>query len=1292
MKAAPPSPPRDRIAGPGISALQIVLIYAGISALWILFSDRLLSFLLRNPETITYISTLKGWFFVVITSLLLYSLLRRLCANISESLQRESRSQAEQLRTLTLLQAITNNSTDSIFVKDREGNYQLANPALENLLKCPLDKMIGCDDFALFPPTLAEQFRTDDQRIMLSGKTETYHESLTLEGKTRPYLTTKGPLLIDGRIEGIFAISRDISALKQTENEIRESLASAREREAELEAVFQALPDLFFRLAADGTILDYRAQSSTDLYRSPAQFLGKRIYEVLPPEVATPLADHIAATSESGHMQVFDYDLPMAHGTCRYEARLSRFGQRDELICVIRDITGQYQAQQALKQSEQHFRSIFEQASVGVALVESRSGRFIRVNQYYCDLLGYTSEELTGGMTFQEISHPDELQENLEKTSRMLAGEIDRYEIEKRYYHRNGSVIWVRLTASPNWQPGETPENHIAVAIDITGSKQAKAALQENEQRLRTLINATPDIICFKDGGGRWLEANKADLELFSLQDVEYQGKTDRELADFTAPLYRDAFLACEETDEAAWKQGGVCRCEETISKPDGTTKTYDMIKVPLHEEDGTRKGLIVLGRDITERKRTEQLLAQADNEWNQAMDQIQDIIYLVDMQRRLVRANQAFYRLADSDFEQCRGRHIVELVHRDSAEAANCPVCHAQDNQIETTLTLEPGHPGNPTGRPFEVNLKVLRDEAGRATGMLVSLHDLSHARQTEERLRLAASVFENTDEGVVITDAEGTIVEVNRAFTEIQGYARDEVIGKNPRIFKSGRHDDAFYRSLWHTLEKTGHWRGELWNRRKNGELFPKWQTISRVTDSSGRVTHYVGVFSDVTQIKRSQEQLEHLVQHDALTDLPNRLLLNERLEQAIKHAERQQTQLAVIFLDLDNFKHINDSLGHPVGDQLLQAVASELLQAVRQDDTVARIGGDEFVLLLEDIGKPEHAGIAAQKVMSAFDQPFQLDNRSIRITASLGICICPEDGKDPATLLRNADSAMYRAKKEGRNTYQFYTEELTRNAFERVQLENNLRQAIENGEFRLLYQPQKALESGRIIGVEALIRWIHPEQGMISPAHFIPLAEESGLIHPIGEWVLRNACLQGAVWLQQGIEFGRIAVNIAGPQLQRGNLAQHVLRILAETALPADRLELEVTEGFIMREATSAIRQLSLLRKAGVTLAIDDFGTGYSSLSYLKQLPIHKLKIDQSFVRDIPDDINDMAIADAIIAMGRSLDLTVIAEGVETEAQENFLKTAGCQEGQGYLYSRPVGPEEIERLLEGQVLASS
>lgn len=1262
---------------------RIVLLYAGISLLYILFSDALVSRLLNDPEMINIASTLKGWLFVLVTSLLLYLLMSHLAENAYRATEREQRMTAEQARTLTLLNAITQNSTDAIFIKDREGRYLVANPAMARLLDRPPEQIIGRTDFQLFPEAEAQRFRRDDHRIMDSGKTETFHEPAIGKDKTLPYLTTKGPLLIGDKIEGVFAIARDISKLKRAENEIRESLHRVQEQEAELRVVFQALPDMYFRLAPDGTILDYRTQNSAELYTPPEAFLGQRIQDVLPGDLTRLLETNISQACETDQIQVFEYDLSMDGDNRHYEARLIRLPEKGQLICVVRNISDQHQAKQALLLSEQRFRTIFEQAAVGVALIDSRSGRILRINQRYCDMVGYSSEVLTTSKTFREITHPDDRQEDQDNMELMLAGRIDQFSREKRYLHRDGSIVWCNLNVSPTWQPHEEPSNHIAVAIEITKRKRAEAALRESEEQLRTLINATPDIICFKDGQGRWLQANEADLKLFSLTDVDYRGKTDRELAEFTAPLYREAFLNCEASDEQAWQAGGSYRCEEEIPTIDGTTHIYDVIKAPLRGEAGRRDGLIILGRDITARKRVEQQLARADSEWTQALDQFGDAVYLLDMDLRLLRANKAFYKMSGLDPEKSLGRTITELMHP-GGEADLCPICSKLPAERETVFTLEKDDALNPDEKPIEVKIKLVRDASGIKTGMLISLHDLTHSRQIEERLRLAASVFENTDEGVIITDGDGNILDVNHAFSRIQGYSREEVIGKNPRMFKSGHHDQSFYRDLWRTLTETGHWRGELWNRRKNGEIFPKWQTINSVVDAEGNLTHYVGIFADITHIKQSQEKLDHLGHHDALTDLPNRLLLNERLEQAVKHAERHNTLLAVIFLDLDNFKHINDSLGHPVGDQLLQEVAKKLLQATRQDDTVARIGGDEFVLLLEDIGKPENAGIAAQKITAMFTEPFQLAEHSIRVTASLGICICPQDGLDPDTLLRNADSAMYRAKEEGRNTYQFYTEELTRNAFERVLLENNLRRAIEEEQLRLLYQPQFDLQSGRVIGLEALLRWDHPELGTISPAKFIPLAEESGLIHPIGEWVLRTACRQGRQWQERGIDFGRIAVNIAGPQLQRGNLVNEVMTVLEETQIQTDRLELEVTEGFIMQQAESAITQLQALRDLGLTLAIDDFGTGYSSLSYLKQLPIHKLKIDQSFVRDIPRDRNDMAIADAIIAMGKSLELTVIAEGVETRAQADFLKLAGCQEGQGYLYSKPVTAEVAEAML--------
>ncbi len=551
----------------------------------------------------------------------------------------------------------------------------------------------------------------------------------------------------------------------------------------------------------------------------------------------------------------------------------------------------------------------------------------------------------------------------------------------------------------------------------------------------------------------------------------------------------------------------------------------------------------------------------------------------------------------------------------------------------------------------------------------------------QTEQRLRQSAAVFKSTVEGVIITDHQEKIVDVNQAFESITGYQREEIIGLTPRILKSERHDMSFYRDMWKSLSETGQWRGEVWNRRKCGEVYPEWLNISSIHDGSGALTNYVAVFSDITSIKRSEEELDHLAHHDALTDLPNRLLFNSRLRQAIKHAKREDSVLAVLFVDLDRFKNINDSLGHSAGDSLLQQLAVRLKGALRLDDSVARISGDEFVILLEQIGDSENTAVAVEKIMKVFDEPFRLDEHQISITASIGISLYPMNGEDASTLLRHADTAMYRAKNEGRNSYQFYTREMTSSAFERVVMENALRGALEREEFQLAYQPQIHLQSGHLTGLEALIRWHHPELGVVAPSKFIPLAEETGLIHDIGAWVLQTACRQGKSWQDKGYDFGRIAVNVARPQLQRSDFLDTVKGVLEQSGLSAANLELEVTEGAVVENTEHAVQQLRALGDLGLRLSIDDFGTGYSSMSYLKLLPIHKLKIDQSFVRDIPFDRNDMAISEAIIALGHALDLHVIAEGVETEPQAEFLSEKGCLEAQGYLYCKPLPAEEIE-----------
>ncbi|MBD2426404.1 EAL domain-containing protein [Phormidium sp. FACHB-1136] len=563
-------------------------------------------------------------------------------------------------------------------------------------------------------------------------------------------------------------------------------------------------------------------------------------------------------------------------------------------------------------------------------------------------------------------------------------------------------------------------------------------------------------------------------------------------------------------------------------------------------------------------------------------------------------------------------------------------------------------------------------------------TVQDMTEQVLASERLQQAAAVFESTLEGVMITDLRGRILDVNQAFETITGYHDSEAIGQTPRLLKSGRHDDAFYQHLWQTLVTQGSWHGEIWNRRKDGTIYPSLLTITTVRNGENQATGYVGVFSDITATKENQERLDYLAHHNPLTELPNRLLFNDRLRHALTLASRQNTRLALIFVDVDRFKHINDSMGHGAGDDLLRQLAQRFQALVRTNDTVAHLSGDEFVVLLEDVTHSQNVTLVINKLLEALKDPIQIQGQEIYVTVSMGISLFPNDGDDPATLLRNADTAMYQAKEEGRNTYRFYTEEMMAITFEQMLLENALRGALDRQEFHLVYQPQVDLISRRLVGLEALLRWQHPELGMVSPVQFIPLAEQTGLIRDIGLWVLRSACRQGREWLDQGLSFGRIAVNIAGPQIRQNGLLSVVQSALAESHLPPTHLELEVTESFIMEGATDSIEQLASLRDLGIQISIDDFGTGYSSLSYLKQLPIEKLKIDRSFIRDIPQDANDMAIAEAVIALGHALNLRVIAEGVETEEQAGFLIHKGCHEAQGYLYSRPLLPQHIQALL--------
>jgi len=572
-----------------------------------------------------------------------------------------------------------------------------------------------------------------------------------------------------------------------------------------------------------------------------------------------------------------------------------------------------------------------------------------------------------------------------------------------------------------------------------------------------------------------------------------------------------------------------------------------------------------------------------------------------------------------------------------------------------------------------------------GKLTGVIGMTRNIAKHKEAEEQLILAASVFQNAVEGVVITNSDGNITEVNQAFTDITGYSREEVLGKNPRLLNSGRHPKSFFERLWNTLLVQGKWHGEIWNRRKHGAIFPQKITISAVLDKQNIIQYYVAVFADISAQKQNEEKLKNLAYFDPLTQLPNRMQFMSLLEQEVNHSHRAKKQLAIVFLDIDFFKHINDSLGHVIGDEILVELAKRLSYALSDFDVLARLSGDEFVIMLPSIMGTDSVTSSIDRIRSVFERPFILDNsQSVRLTASMGVAIYPSDGDDHDSLLRNADSAMHRAKLDGRNNYAFYTESMTKQAAEQLKLQTALHQALVNEDFYLMYQPKVKLSDLKPNGFEALIRWHDKALGQISPAEFIPLAEKIGLIWDIGLWVLKTACLQGVEWLTQGKTFERISVNVASLQLQRNDFVDKVRSILLETGLPAKHLELEVTESCMMNDPDAIIRDLKLLGAMGIALSIDDFGTGYSSLNYLKKLPIDKLKIDQSFVRDIPHDTNNTAIAKAVIALGHALNLQIIAEGVETVEQADFLRLNGCDLVQGYLYSKPRLPQDLNEFL--------
>ncbi len=926
-------------------------------------------------------------------------------------------------------------------------------------------------------------------------------------------------------------------------------------------------------------------------------------------------------------------------------------------------------------------RQFFDLPFIGMAITSPSTKRWMQFNEHLCTMLGYSREEFAE-KSWVELTHPEDVGANIAEFERVKRGESKGYVIDKRFIRKDGAVVFVTLDAKCVRKPDGTVDYFITTIQDITARKQAEQALRESELSYRSLFDnmlngVAHSRMIFQDGipvDYEYIKVNHGFEKMSGLTGV-----VGRKISEILPGYCRDNPESLEVFGRVA-QTGEPTRWEHYLAALD---KWFSFsIYSPAPGE------IVVVSDDITERKQAEAALAEREEIYRSIVTQATDGIVLVDVDTKIIAEfNDAACQSLGYSREEFTGLSVPDIQGEMDAEVVAERVRIMLEKGAENFDTLHRHKNGS------------LRDV--RVSNRVIQLHghtylagiwtDITERKQAEAQLKLAAKVFEQSSEGFIITDANCNIVMINLAFTVITGYAEADVLGKNPRFLSSGRHDQKFYRDMWQDINTLGHWHGEVWNRRKDGKLYPEWLSISRVLDTSGKTTQYIGIFSDITQSKQAEERIQRLANFDLLTELPNRALFASHFNSALGIAQRNNAQLALMYIDLDHFKHVNEALGQSIGDELLIEVAKRLKAAVHDEDTVSRQGGDEFVLVFPgaDVDVATHM---AEKLLASVAQHYQIEQHELVVTPSIGIAMYPGDGGDFETLSKCADTAMYRAKADGRNNYRFFTPGMQARSSRSLQLENALRRALERGELSLHYQPQVSLQDGRIIGAEALLRWQHPELGMVSPAEFIPVAESSGQILKIGEWVLRTAVQQLKTWMDGGLEPMVIAVNLSAVQFRHASLPELVTQILEEVKLPPQYLELELTEGVTMDDPLAAIAVMDDLHERGIRMSIDDFGSGYSSLNYLKKFKVYKLKIDQSFVRDISEDPEDKAIVSAIINMASSLGMQTIAEGVETAGQLAFLRLQGCDEVQGYYFSKPLPAGQFEAFVRGKLLGIS
>lgn len=921
---------------------------------------------------------------------------------------------------------------------------------------------------------------------------------------------------------------------------------------------------------------------------------------------------------------------------------------------------------------EQFFRQLVDN-SLDIITVLDERGIIRFENPAAEQLLGYRPDERIGRWVF-EFVHPDDRAAAVEAFEGLFSRPGQTASAEFRYQSKDGS--WRYMAAVGKnllHEPGIA--GVVGNLRDITHQKQTESALRESEEWFRQLTENIDEVFWISDREATTMYFVSPAYEEIWGRTCESAIQSPRSFLDAVHPDDREELLA----NLAANAAGRSYTAEYRIVRPDGTVRWISDRGFPVFDEHGKLYRCAGIAEDISERRAREEQL----NKLMLAVEQSPAGVVITDTQGTIEFVNPKFTEMTGYTSAEAVGKNprIIKSGKHDAGFYRD----------LWETITAGRVWRGEICNKKKDGSLywesasvSAVRNERSEITNFVAVKEDITTKVRDREQLRLQSSALAAAANSIFITDQQGRITWANAAFCRMSGFRLKELVGETPRALKSEQHDVRFYEQLWETILSGQVWSGEIVERRKSGELYTVHQTITPLTNSRGEITHFIAVHEDITARKDAEARIQKMAYHDALTGLSNRVELQSRLEQAVQEAERHSRSLALLFIDLDRFKVVNDTLGHAVGDSLLQAVAERLKGCLRASDTAARIGGDEFAVLQLEISSPVGAAALASKILSVMAAPFRVSGRDLHISPSIGISVFPFDSNGPDELFKNADMAMYLAKKEGRNNFQFFTSALNTQIHDRLALESDLHKALQKGEFLLHFQPQVNLRTRHLTGMEALIRWQHPTRGQVSPSLLVGVAEECGLIHDLTHWVLEQACAQNAAWQAAGMPRRRVAVNISTANLKQDNFCQIIAGVLQRTRLPPQYLELEVTETLLLQDE-HLIKAIPSLKEMGVVLSIDDFGTGYSSLSYLRRLPVEKLKIDQSFVAGLPAIQDDAIIARAIIDLGHALGHTVIAEGVESEQQLVYLRDHGCDEGQGYLFGRPMPAEAFETLLE-------